>query len=224
MIAGHVVRAGFLGLLSLLVAVPVGSCGDDNGLACTWPSKEREAASAAVDNWRNELSAIARAAMDKPALETYNSFTEADVTNWFDTEPCILREVQLPGIFIRVTALAGSKTMRTYLDHDSAAAAAGYAHLLPDSDRESSALPLEAVVSWYCNGEPTSCPNFAVAVQVPSCAGLIVEGVYYEDNDTSEEAARLHLADAMAATLQWAEERFECKHTSDPLHVYDPQS
>lgn len=162
--------------------------------------------------------------MNKPALETYNSFAEADTTIRFDTEPCLLREVQLPGMFIRVTVLTGPKTVRTYLDRDSIASMTGYAHLLPDSDRASSPLPPDAVASWYCNGDPTSCPNFAVTVQVPSCAGLIVEGVYYEDNDTSEDAARLHLADAMAATLQWAEERFQCTPTSDPLHVFDPQS
>ena len=139
------------------------------------------------------------------------------------SDPCLIREVRLPGLFLRVTELSGPENVRSYLDNDSIAASSKYSQLLPTVDAGPSAFPTDAEASWYCQGEVTSCPGFSVVVQVRSCAGLVVEGKYYEDNDTNERAAREHLTRAIAATLEWAEAHHDtCGPATYPLHVFDP--
>ena len=142
-------RRGFwLASLVVVLAMPIASCGKDHSRAvCAWSPAEREVAAAELGDWRGDLSEVARAAMNNRELELYNSFTEADVSALLDSDPCLLREVQLPGVFLRVTELSDAENVRSYLDNDSIAAWSKASQLLSSVDAETSSLPADAEAS-----------------------------------------------------------------------------
>jgi hypothetical protein len=210
-----------LALLAIVLAVPVAACDKDHqGASCTWTTAERGAVAAELDSWSDDLRQIARASMGDRDLEVYNSLSE----DWslLNSDPCLLREVQLPGMSIRVTLLSSAEQVSSYLDDDSMAAMSKYSQLLSDDDADASVLSGDVKSSWYCQGEAQRCPMFSVAAQVRSCAGLVVEGAYYEGNDTNEDAARSQLTEAIAGTVQWVKDHFRCAPATYQLHVFDP--